>query len=156
MVRSLVISLVFGLYSTTALADSVFDPSSYLAQSKEQPDEKAPNLLTRSVYRIDGIRYIKVNTDQGSVYLPGLSTNADLSESKVVCSHHIKLIDDVFAVRDGLPITNTIQKNRTEIGVLIRKCQAGKIPFNLTQSKKKGTSRVVVGVAEKSEYKFSH
>lgn len=121
-------AILFGLLSVNSqLVGNTFDPSSYI-EAKELTGATVNDRVTaKSIYRINGLRYQKLTSSAGSVFLPSTGAKPDLLEGGVLCQPHLKLMNEVVPVRENLPVEADILKDETAILELIRKCKEGMI-----------------------------
>jgi hypothetical protein len=106
---------------------SAFDPSGFIEQKAATAAEAATSLRSQGIYRINGQRFHKLTSNDGSVYLPGAGSLPEIHEEFAVCEQHLKLMTEVLRVRDGLPVDREVKKSEAKIIAMIRRCREGSI-----------------------------
>ena len=106
---------------------SAFDPSGFIEQKAASAAAAATSLRSQGIYRINGQRFHKLTSNDGSVYLPGAGSMPEIQEEFAVCEQHLKLMTEVLRVRDGLPVDQDVRRSEPKIIAMIRRCQEGAI-----------------------------
>lgn len=106
---------------------NAFDPSGYLDDKAKADTIKAAELSSKGIIRLDGRRYHKFSSTEGSVYLPGAGETPDMLEDLALCDAHLKLFTEVLPVRENVAIDAATKKLETKLIALIRKCQGVRV-----------------------------
>lgn len=128
--RSLVVAAAMAALGPSGAAragGSAFDPSGFIEQKAASAAVAASSLRSQGIYRINGQRFHKLTSNDGSVYLPGAGSMPEIQEEFAVCEQHLKLMTEVLRVRDGLPVDKDVRKSEPKIIAMIRRCQEGAI-----------------------------
>lgn len=121
--------VIFGVLMATA-ADP-FNPSAYLGARQEEQvhaDEATGShgLTGHAIYRLNGMRFHRLASASGAVYLPGAGETPELQEEFALCEQHLKLLGgEVLRVRDGLPINGELKAAQAKVLGMIAKCKDG-------------------------------
>ena len=102
-----------------------FDPKGYIDHKETQKNAHSEQLSSEGVYRINGVRFIKLTSPEGSVYLPAHGSMPELNDELLVCQQHLKLLGEVLPVRENLPVDPDVLKHSKQVVNMIRKCRAG-------------------------------
>ena len=104
-----------------------FDPSSYIKKKETEKGEEMGRLQKRSIYRVDGKRFIRYDTPTDGVLFPATKETPDIRDSLAICAHHLGLYTEVYPVRKDLPLDKFAKDQETNILKYIGKCRDGKI-----------------------------
>jgi hypothetical protein len=120
--------ILASLLSLAAQANP-FDPKAYIDNQEVKKPEPAEEhiLLSRGIYKLEGVRYQKFLSNQSAVYLPSPKEIPDLMETAALCPVHIQLLREVLPIREGLAIGKEFKPHEKEILRIIGLCRDGKI-----------------------------
>ncbi len=110
-----------------AQTGGAFDPSGYIHQQESQAAEKSQQLVSRAIFRINGHRFQKFQSNVGSVFLPSSGETPELHDEFALCPQHLQLMTEVLPMRENLSIDKQVKSFEPKIIALIQKCVEGKI-----------------------------
>src|SRR5438045_2660280 len=109
-----------------------FDPKAYLGARQEEKAKaevsaeggSAGGLISHSIYRLNGLRFHRLASAAGAIFLPGPGEIPELREEFVLCEEHAKLLGgETLRVRDGLPINAEIKAAEVRVLAMIARCK---------------------------------
>ncbi len=139
--------------ASAALGDgaSAFDPAGYIHETETQNALKAGQLTSRAIFRINGQRFQKFLSTDGSVFLPSDGEIPEVVEEFALCPQHLKLMTEVLPMRENLPLDKELKKLEPKIVALIRKCQEGKIKSPVVLQENPDGAVVEIKAKEKAD-----
>lgn len=99
-----------------------FDPSGFIDKQEEHKSEKAGQLSSQAIYRIQGLRYLRLDAPEGTVYLPSPREMPELMAEFAICPQQVGQMGEVLPVREKLPVDARLVPHTREIIGMIRRC----------------------------------